>query len=167
MMITKSVPNRKSNLYLARVYLSAAFLTVVALFCVSSTLFAQTEFEDSRALAQKLLDTPIDQSKEIIEKLSEEEAASVISQLRFMTRDRNPDLDKFVYLIEHLETIRATSLAQERLNKLLLVIAATTVLLAAFLGYTVYDQRRILRALSSLQQPPPKEKPSSIYRGDV
>lgn len=127
---------------------------------------AEKELESTKALLA--LDAP--QMKARIESMSGEEASRVLSQIRFLVRDKNPDVDRIYYVMEHLESVRASDLAQRRLNNLLLVIALT---LTLFVGYMIFlhvDQRRAVKRmeaiLSGTSGGADKTKPA-VYRGEV
>jgi len=106
------------------------------------------------------------EAKALIETMSESDASSALSQIRALARPANPDLDRAYYLLEHLERIRASELAQKRLNNLLLVIGTTMFLFIAYLTFILFSQRRILAKLGVTTSGKPAEKRDTVYRGE-
>lgn len=108
--------------------------------------------------------------KEEIEKLNVDEAIELSTQIRYLARPTNPQIDRLAVVLQHLETLRATDLAQRRLDQLLLVLGCVLVLFAVFLIYVVVDQRRTVRELQSLLANDPARRTETaqtpVYRGE-
>ncbi len=109
-------------------------------------------------------------AKEEIQHLNEDEAREVLSQIMFLARPGNPDLDRVYLLARHLEEIQATALAQRRLDSLLWVVGLTLLLFVLFLTYVLFDQRRAMRELRELlaeaRDQAPQARPVNVYRGE-
>ncbi len=126
---------------------------------------AEKELETTRAL----LAMDAGQMKARIESMSGEEAARVLSQVRFIVKDKNPDADKIYYVLEHLESVRASELAQRRLNNLLLVIVLTLTLFVGYMLFLHVDQRRAVRRMEAIlagSTRPAAKGERSVYRGE-
>ncbi|MBI3396580.1 MAG: hypothetical protein HY042_12135, partial [Spirochaetia bacterium] len=82
---------------------------------------------------------------------------------------RNPDLDKIVYVLEHAESIRATALAQRRLNNLLIVLVGTLLLFAGYLLFVSFEQRRVIKRLEKVASGRVAQEPErkKVFRGDA
>ncbi len=151
-------------------------LALFGLFLASGLLhpapgFAQTtEAEPDLARAREFLALDEARLKTEVEKLNVDEAIELSTQIRFLARPQNPQIDRLAVVLQHLETLRATDLAQRRLDQLLLVLACVLALFAVFLMYVVIDQRRTVRALQSLlandQSAAAETARAPIYRGD-
>lgn len=134
-------------------------------------LVAQTsEAEPDLARARSFLALDEAQLKTEVEKLNVDEAIELSTQIRYLARPQNPQIDRLAVVLQHLETLRATDLAQRRLDQLLLVLACVLTLFAAFLIYVIVDQRRTLRALQTLlagdAARPADGARAPVYRGD-
>lgn len=108
-------------------------------------------------------------AKEAIKDLSEAEARELVTQVLYLAREKNPDIDRVYLLVQHLEAIRATELAQRRLNSLLWVLGLTLALFGVFLIYVLFDQRRTLRevrALIDADSAAPQSPAAPVYRGE-
>ena len=106
-----------------------------------------------------------------IEQLSEQEAKELVTQVLYVARPGNPDLDRAFLLVQHLEAIRATALAQRRLNSLLWVVGLTLGLFTLFLIYVLFDQRRALRDMRAMMDSESGGSvddipPNLVYRGE-
>lgn len=146
-------------------------LFAFALLLVSAGLYGAplepaASLEQAQRQARQYMALPPAAAREFALGLGSAEAAALLSQVRTIARERNPDVDRLAYLIAQLESQRATELAQLRLNNLLLVILLTVGLLGAFLTYMLFAQRQ---ALSRLAKVVPKEGPKQtageVYRG--
>lgn len=140
------------------------FFALILLFSffVAGKVNAEPNLETGR----KLLKMDAMEAKALIETMSESDASSALSQIRALARPTNPDLDRAYYLLEHLERIRASELAQKRLNNLLLVIGTTMFLFIAYLTFILFSQRRILAKLGVTTSGKPAEKRDTVYRGE-
>jgi len=140
------------------------FFALILLFSffVAGKVNAEPNLETGR----KLLKMDAMEAKALIETMSESDASSALSQIRALARPANPDLDRAYYLLEHLERIRASELAQKRLNNLLLVIGTTMFLFIAYLTFILFSQRRILAKLGVTTSGKPAEKRDTVYRGE-
>ena len=123
--------------------------------------------EKSRAL----LRLPPKDALSLIQKLSPSAAALHLSQIRYIARRRNPDIDRLYFLVRHLESLSATDLAQRRLNNLLWVIAFSLLLFSVFLFYIYMNQRRALEDMKAVLAEKKKERQKKsaqepIYRGE-
>ena len=81
--------------------------------------------------------------------MDSETSSIILSQLRFALRNKNPDIDKFYFLISKLEQNNATILAQKRLNNLLIVITFCLTLFSSFVFYVWLDQKNIYKKFNS------------------
>jgi hypothetical protein len=120
--------------------------------------------------ARELLDLPIKAALERVKVLNAGEAEALTTQLLSLTRARNPDVDHVYALVRHLETLRADTQAQNRLNTLLTVLTFTLGLFTAFLLYVLFDQRRSLKSLQKMLSENAGKRPESsshtVYRGE-
>jgi len=124
------------------------------LFLFASSLVAQTpqtRSEKEKALehARALLRLSDNEIKTQIQGMSRSEAEAAKSNVLNLVRPRFKEADRVSYLIEHLAQMSATEREQRRLNNLLLVIILTLVLFAAFIAWVLFDQRRLIRILST------------------
>ncbi len=145
---------------------SAVVLLAVTMF--PGAIFAQTGgVPEALREARRVMALQPEAAKKHIATLSPTEARNLLSQVRFIARKNNPDLDKVYYLVQHLETLKATDLAQRRLNNLLLVLGLTLLLFTAFLGYVILDQRRTMIRLKQMLGNRASESPAGdVYRGE-
>lgn len=132
---------------------------------------AQTpEPEPDLARARAFLALDEAQLRTEVEKLNVDEAIALSTQIRFLARPQNPQIDRLAVVLQHLETLRATDLAQRRLDQLLLVLGCVLVLFAVFLIYVVIDQRRTVAALQALLASDPARPTDGarapVYRGE-
>ncbi len=118
--------------------------------------------------ARKVLAMDGDAAKDYIATLNAEEAKNLLSTVLNVTENRNPDIRRAAYVIEHLETLRADAQAQERLQALLAVLIITAGLFTAFLIFVLLDQRRTLKSLQRLlsAQTNGGSDGPSVYRGE-
>ena len=121
--------------------------------------------------SRQLLQLPPQKALSIIKDLSPSEAAIHMSQIRYLVRKRNPDMDRVYFILRHLETLRSTDLAQKRLDNLLWVISSCLLLFSSFLFYIYMKQRSNLRDIGKLLAEKQKEKQESTsfvspYRGE-
>lgn len=151
----------------------ALLLGLALLLAPGFALQAQPDSQDPElAEARRLLELPQDQLPAEVERLSADQAAELVSQIRFLGRPENPQIDRLYIVLRHLESLRATELAQRRLNNLLLVLGLTLVLFTAFLVYVMLDQRRSIRTLQSLLQTDARNRSGAaaddtpVYRGE-
>ncbi len=117
--------------------------------------------------AQALLDLPLAEVSEKLKLMDAKESARMLSQVRYLARAKNPDLDRLYLIIRHLEGRQADALSEERLVKLLLVIFFTLLLFCCFLVYILLDQQKAIRIITEAQKhshSTSKAKPD-LYRG--
>ena len=113
------------------------------------SLFSQ---EKPKLNAQALLDMKMDAAFASIEGLTKEETKEIVSQMRAIYRDSNPNIDKFYFLISHLEEIQAIEKEQSRLESLNLVYALGFLLFMGLLIYIWWNQRKIQIQLSRISK---------------
>ncbi|MBE7440064.1 MAG: hypothetical protein HS115_16555 [Spirochaetales bacterium] len=94
--------------------------------------------------AERLMQLSEQEQKARLEKMSASDADSILSHLRQRYRAEFPEVDRLVLVIAHLETVKATSLADMRLRHLLAVFIAIQALFIALFTYIVIQQRRWL-----------------------
>lgn len=142
--------------------------TICLLFILSP--FQPSAAEDRLEPARQFLKLEPVAAKKQIETMSPTEASGLISQIRFLKKQTHPDLDHLYYLLEHLQTLKATALAQKRLNNLLWVLGLTLALFSIFFIYIIWDQRGAIAKLealsSSIEEKTPTKKAPEIYRGE-
>lgn len=162
----KALRIRQCSIFLCTFFLSLSVLIAGGeLYAQERALLLKSEMEESR----KLLTLPLQEALSMIKKLSTAEAAVRTSQIRYLARKRNPDIDRLYIILRHLETLRATELAQRRLDNLLWVIAMSLLLFSSFLFYIYINQRRAFRDIQNIVK---KQKDSStalkpsLYRGE-
>lgn len=85
-----------------------------------------------------------------ISKLSKEDSAEIITQIRSSARKEYPNIDKFYLVISHLESIKAIEEEQARLRSLNLVYGLALLLVLGLLGYILYSQRKTIQNLNQL-----------------
>jgi hypothetical protein len=102
---------------------------------------------DSKPTAQEFLDMPLDKAFPIIESFTKEESKEMISQIRFLGKKNNPDLDKLYFVLSHLEEIQAVQKEQSRLNSLLWVYVLGFGIFSGFLAYLLISQRKTIREI--------------------
>lgn len=108
--------------------------------------------EKPKISAQALLDMKMDAAFASIEGLSKEESKEIVSQIRAIYRDSNPSIDKFYFLISHLEEIQAIEKEQSRLESLNLVYALGFFLFMGLLVYIWWNQRKIQIQLNRISK---------------
>ncbi|MBX7058627.1 MAG: hypothetical protein K1X75_11225 [Leptospirales bacterium] len=117
--------------------------------------------------AESFLNLPDEQAREQVGRLTPEEINDLISALRLHVRRSNPDLDRFYLAMEHLESMRATEIAQKRVDRLALAFACMFALIVAFQGWIFIDQRRLTRRLAEKETSPARgSQRDEIYRGE-
>lgn len=102
---------------------------------------------DPKPTAQEFLDMPLDKAFPIISSFTKEESKEMISQIRFIAKVNNPDLDKLYFLISHLEEIQAVQKEQLRLNSLIWVYVLGFGIFSGFLTYLLINQRKTIREI--------------------
>lgn len=85
-----------------------------------------------------------------IRKLSKEDTAVLISQIRSEARKDYPNIDKFHLLISHLESIKAIEEEQARLRSLNFVYGLGLIITLGLLGYILISQRKSIKNLNQL-----------------
>ena len=123
-------------------------LIIIFLFISSSLLFA--EEGKTKLTATELLQMGESQAFQSIGKLSKEDSAELITQIRESVRKEYPNIDKFYLLISHLESIKAIEEEQTRLKSLNLVYGLGLILILGLLGYILYSQRKTSQNLNQL-----------------
>lgn len=153
----KSFRRRRRSLPLATA-ISGFALIGIALVCsfpIGTVILgaAPGEADPARALehTRRYLSLPPKEFKAATARLSPQEAENLISQIIHLRSKRNPDLVRLHQILRHLETIRATALAQKRLNRLLLVLITILFIFSGVLIHTSLTQRRILKKILSAQ----------------
>lgn len=127
-----------------------------------------TESSLTATASRRLLKLPSQQAIQEIKKMTAKQADRYISEIRFLVRKDNPDLDRVYLILRHLESLKATALSQKRLNNLLWVIAISLFLFSSFLFYIYLNQRSVLKHLEKEGQKEKKEQvPKTIYRGET
>lgn len=104
----------------------------------------------SKVTAAELLQMGESEAFKTIGKLSKEESAELITQIRATARKEYQNIDKFYLVISHLESIKAIEEEQARLKSLNLVYALGLVLVMGLLGYILYSQRKTIQNLNQL-----------------
>lgn len=110
-------------------------------------LFSQETIQKKSIQAEEFLKMPLDKAFPIISKFNKEEAAELATQIRQIARASYPDIDKFYFLIAHLEEIQAIEKEQKRLESLLWVYALGYLLVFGFIFYVFISQRKLIREL--------------------
>ncbi len=124
------------------------FLTILLLLIFPILLFAQDG--KSKVTAIELLQMEESAAFNTIGKLSKEDAAELITQVRGTARKEYAQVDKFYLLISHLESIKAIEEEQARLRSLNLVYGLGLILVLGLLGYILYSQRKTIQNLNQL-----------------
>jgi len=111
--------------------------------------------------AEILLSLSEPEQKARLERLSASDADSILSHLRQRYRKDFPEVDRLVLVIAHLETVKATQLADMRLRHLLLVFVAIQLLFIGLFAFIVIQQRR----LGAGNRPNPLPVKERLYSG--
>ncbi|MEM7179314.1 MAG: hypothetical protein AAF518_00260 [Spirochaetota bacterium] len=111
--------------------------------------FAQ-EPSKKQYTASEFLQMDTEESFPIVEKMTRNEAAVLITQIRQEAKQKYADIDKFYLLISHLESIRAIQEEQKRLKSLHFVYGLALFLFTAILGYVLFSQRKVIKELQNL-----------------
>ncbi len=122
-------------------------LTILILLIFPILLFGQ---DKSKVTATELLQMEESAAFNAIGKLSKEDAAELITQIRSSARKEYAQVDKFYLLISHLESIKAIEEEQARLKSLNLVYGLGLFLVLGLLGYILYAQRKTIQNLNQL-----------------
>ena len=120
------------------------FILFVFLFQFVS-LHAQTK---EPITMEQLMKLDIDSVFPVVEKLSQEETAALITQIRQNFREQVPDIDKFYLLISHLESIKAIHEEQKRLKSLHIVYGLGLFVFSSLVGYVLFSQRNAIRGIN-------------------
>ena len=104
----------------------------------------------TKLTANELLQMQESEAFNAISKLSKEDSAEVITQIRSSARKEYPNIDKFYLVISHLESIKAIEEEQARLRSLNLVYGLALLLVLGLLGYILYSQRKTIQNLNQL-----------------
>jgi len=143
------------------------FIYLVFLAISAPALLASPEQEESLKTAKKFLAMDPVTLKAEVENLNANQAAELISQIRYLVKENNPDLDKIYPVLEHLASLKAAELEQKRLNNLLLVIGVIILLFSIYLTYILFDQRKSIAKMQLLlsTETENKVKKKEVYRG--
>ena len=104
----------------------------------------------TKLTANELLQMQESEAFNAISKLSKEDSAEIITQIRSSARKEYPNIDKFYLVISHLESIKAIEEEQARLRSLNLVYGLALLLVLGLLGYILYSQRKTIQNLNQL-----------------
>ncbi|MCC6275766.1 MAG: hypothetical protein IT569_07900 [Leptospiraceae bacterium] len=85
-----------------------------------------------------------------ISRLTKEEAATLVTQIRKDARKSYPEIDKFYLLISHIESIKAISEEESRLKSLNFVYILALALFVGLLGYALFYQRKSIEEVNRL-----------------
>ncbi|WCL48959.1 hypothetical protein [Leptospira sp. GIMC2001] len=117
-------------------------LLILTVFLATGSVFGQ---ESNLPKAKEFLDMKLDDAYPLIERLNKEDAKELITQIRNEAKKDYSNIDKFYFLISHLEEIQAIEKEQNRLNNLLWVYGLGFILFTGFLGYILHNQRKAIR----------------------
>ena|GEM_PF-1620076 len=123
-------------------------LTIFITLTFPILLFAQEG--KTKLTANELLQMQESEAFNAISKLSKEDSAEIITQIRSSARKEYPNIDKFYLVISHLESIKAIEEEQARLRSLNLVYGLALLLVLGLLGYILYSQRKTIQNLNQL-----------------
>jgi hypothetical protein len=123
-------------------------LTIFITLAFPILLFSQEG--KTKLTATDLLQMQESQAFNAIGKLSKEDSAEIITQIRSSVRKEYPNIDKFYLVISHLESIKAIEEEQARLRSLNLVYGLALLLVLGLLGYILYSQRKTIQNLNQL-----------------
>ena len=104
----------------------------------------------TKLTANELLQMQESEAFNAISKLSKEDSAEIITQIRSSARKEYQNIDKFYLVISHLESIKAIEEEQARLRSLNLVYGLALLLVLGLLGYILYSQRKTIQNLNQL-----------------
>jgi len=124
---------------------------------------------DELEKARAILAMESREAKELIATLNLKEAQALSSQMSYLMQQKDPSFNRALYIIQHIETLQATALAQKRLNNLLTVLGVVLGLLTLFFIYTLIEQRRLfgrLQTLVSDSNLQVADKTGEVYRGE-
>ena len=127
--------------------------------------------DQSFAEARQLLKMSAPKAYQKIKHLNAKQATRLISEIRYLSRAKNPDIDRLYPLMHHLANIQATTLAQKRLENLLWVIGSSLFLFCSFFVYVLITQKRalhwVMQAHSEQSSSQRKSQEQSLpYRGE-
>lgn len=152
-----------------RTRLSAMMLGGVVLLSLVLSLAAPNALIANPLSAAEYLSLPDHVARERAGALSAEETIQLLADVRQQIRPRNPDLDRVYLAIEHLESLRATQIAQKRVDRLALAVGVGLLLIVAFQLWIFLDQRRQIQSLQRWIAASPgsnDEKRTTVYRGE-
>ena len=125
--------------------------------------------EQAIARARHFLSLDNAAAREYTKQMSPEQAKALMTQVLNLKRQTNPDLDRMLVLVQHLDNIRASELAQARLDKLLLVLSLVLVLFSLYLLFLVLDQKRTLQKMQHMLEQSgavdQKQADNQVFRG--
>jgi hypothetical protein len=103
--------------------------------------------EKSLISAKELLSMDSDKAFELIGRLNKTQTSDLISQIRVYAREEYKEIDKFYLLISHLENIKAIEEEDKKLKDLNLVYFLALTLFSAFIGFSLFSQRKSIQAI--------------------
>ncbi len=124
---------------------SFAFLTLHSLHAQENTQ-EQNILSDARAYLKLSKEEALKHSK----KITPENAEELLTQVRFISRQTNPQIDHVYFLLQKLENRVAVDLSQRRLQNLLWVIGLTLFFFSCFLIYIIYAQHKNFASVQQL-----------------
>jgi hypothetical protein len=113
-------------------------------------ILLKSQDQKSKINAAELLQMQESDAFKAIGKLSKEDSAELITQIRSLARKEYQNIDKFYLLISHLESIKAIEEEQARLKSLNLVYGLGLALILGLLAYILYSQRKTIQNLNQL-----------------
>ncbi|MBE7412720.1 MAG: hypothetical protein L6Q54_02130 [Leptospiraceae bacterium] len=125
-------------------------MKVISIFFVGILFFQNSVFSESKKKLdyREFLNLSESDIYPVVSKLSKEEAATLISEIRKDARKSYPNIDKFYLLISHLESIKAISEEESRLKSLNLVYLLALVLFVVLLGFVLFRQRSYIKEVN-------------------
>ena len=111
-------------------------------------LFFQSQIFSQKISSEDFSKKSLNEFFPLVKSLSKEETKNLIFQIREKERKKYPDIDKFYFLISHLEEIKAVEIEQKRLESLNLVYLLGLVLLLFLLIVIFFKQRREIELIN-------------------
>lgn len=119
----------------------------ILFFFIFFPFFFISPEEKSPITAKELLSMETDKAFELIGRLNKPQTSELISQIRLQAREEYKEIDKFYLLISHLESIKAIEEEDKKLKDLNLVYFLALTLFSAFIGFSLFSQRKSIRAI--------------------
>lgn len=126
---------------------------LIIIILIPCHIFGQPKTDTPTFSAHQFLQMQTEEVFPIIERMSRNEAAILVTQIRAEVKKEYPQIDKFYLLISHLESIRAIKEEQKRLKSLHYVYGLALFLFTSVLGYVIFSQRKIIFEMKNLSQP--------------